>query len=123
MCVGLFVGQEKCASEKQPSKSDPWTSFAAHSEELPKRVMDLNFFSTSAKKGTYLDGHGSPFCDWAADLSNSGSRLFAVSLQNLCHFGRLLLFFPPSFLSPGTNPYPKACSHLQDVLSFIPCPE
>lgn len=51
VCVSRFVGREKYASEKQPSKSDPKSSFGGASHELPKRVQwDLNFFSTSRKK-------------------------------------------------------------------------
>lgn len=35
VCVSLSVGQEKCASEKQPSKSDPWSSFATPHTSFP----------------------------------------------------------------------------------------
>lgn len=123
VCVCLFVGQEKCVNKKQPSKSDPWSSFGGASHELPKRVMGPELFLDVPKKGTYLEGHASPSAIGQLASVTVGPLLPAVYFKNLCPTAAFLLFFSPSFLSVGTNPYPKACSHPQDVLSFIPCPE
>lgn len=107
------MGQEKCSSEKQPSKSDPWSSFGDASHELPKRVMGPELFLDVPKKGTYLAGRAVPLCDWAADLSNSGSPSFRSALQKSLPHGRLLALLPSLFplsrhesLSQGLFPLP-----------------
>lgn len=47
MCVCL--GWVQCACEKQPSESDPWSSFAAP-QELPKRATGPELFLDVEKK-------------------------------------------------------------------------
>lgn len=127
VCVSLFVGQEKCAIEKQPSKSDPWSSFGGASHELPKRVLGPELFLDVREKGTYLAGRAGAFCDWPEDTRNSGSPSSRSALQKSLTHGRLLalLSLPLSSLQariliPRPVPTPRTSCHLHRAQSKPP---
>lgn len=105
-------------TRKQPSKSDPWSSFAAPHTSSPKRVMGPELFLDVQEKGTYLAGRCSHVCDWTVAFDKGGSLLLAVSFKNLCPSATFYLSFLPLFslkariLIPRPVPISRTSCHL-----------